>query len=745
MAVRRTYKGGQVGMVNIPNIGQPQFRERAEAASSLKNRIDLIKEFALEEGERLAIEKGVEDAVSNPIELQDFITRNAEEQQEIVGEDKFTSYGQSLRKTNLLLLTTNLENAGEFGLNQIKMEAMSDPNKTSEDAYDEMSNYSIGIAETLMSTDPLAANELLTNLGAKTDELYLELLADKEEEIKERAISQLETSLQNASVPNRDTLDKYIDQLEIQNDQYNLGREFVNTTTDDLTDKLVQSGIIYSNDVIKLAATHDDPEKGFKAILRYLDSGDPEELENLFGQKTDNEPLYNSSAVKLQKFMKFISDNSGMDQISNKVRDEFEKSIRVNIKNRRTEGDATRRREKDEIDAKQNSIQEMNAKIQEKVDLATAGISRMDIALSDGVLDEREKAAFGVANVAELIKKRDELTEELKSEYGNAGLLALKEIAVSPEMEIVENQAIEFTSTTGLEDDFKLLALDNNFTVDDTKEIQALMNKNGHFTTDDLKQLGVELPPKYSDMELKITPKGLIEVRKEIVGMKNKNNVKFLTDLMATFHNKMDIANHIQNMATDPNNQQNFYEIRQKDPEGLELYKKMEAALKVAMSYDDFDYDTFKNTTAENIADTHYASKLAPNAENISDMMSINNAMTQDFIQNRSQFRTATATVKTGATIISTVVPGTDTIKNQYDLNDIFKTLSTLEDVNNAITVARNLRADLRRLSYNDQAGYEATIEFPGLDSTEIATLTENFDDIIAKLQTQKRYKQQGN
>lgn len=165
------------------------------------------------------------------------------------------------------------------------MEAMSDPNKTSEDAYDEMSNYSIGIAETLMSTDPLAANELLTNLGAKKDELYLELLADKEEEIKERAISQLETSYQNASVPNRATLDKQLDQLEIQNDQYNLGREFVNTTTISLRDKLVQSGIIYSNDVVKLAATHDDPEKAFKAILRYLDSGDPEELEKLFGQK----------------------------------------------------------------------------------------------------------------------------------------------------------------------------------------------------------------------------------------------------------------------------------------------------------------------------------------------------------------------------------------------------------------------------------------------------------------------------
>ena len=209
MAVRRTYKGGQVGMVNIPNIGQPQFRERAEAASSLKSRIDLVKEFALEEGERLAIEKGVEDAVSNPIELTEFMTRNAEEQQEIVGKDKFTSYGQSLRKTNLLLLTTNLENAGEFGLNTIKMEAMADPNKTSEDAYDEMSNYSIGIAETLVSTDPLAANELLTSLGAKKDELYLELLADKEEEIIEKAISQLETSLQNASVPNRATLDKY--------------------------------------------------------------------------------------------------------------------------------------------------------------------------------------------------------------------------------------------------------------------------------------------------------------------------------------------------------------------------------------------------------------------------------------------------------------------------------------------------------------------------------------------------------
>ena len=193
MAVRRTYKGGQVGMVNIPNIGQPQFRERAEAFNSLKSRIDLVKEFALEEGERLAIEKGVEDAVSNPIELTEFMTRNAEEQQEIVGKDKFTSYGQSLRKTNLLLLTTNLENAGEFGLNTIKMEAMSDPNKTSEDAYNEMSNYSIGIAETLMSTDPLAANELLTSLGAKTDELYLELLADKEEEIIANVIVGLTT------------------------------------------------------------------------------------------------------------------------------------------------------------------------------------------------------------------------------------------------------------------------------------------------------------------------------------------------------------------------------------------------------------------------------------------------------------------------------------------------------------------------------------------------------------------------
>jgi hypothetical protein len=745
MAVRRTYKGGQVGMVNIPNIGQPQFRERAEAASSLKSRIDLVKEFALEEGERLAIEKGVEDAVSNPIELKEFMTRNAEEQQEIVGKDKFTSYGQSLRKTNLLLLTTNLENAGEFGLNQIKMEAMSDPNKTSEDAYDEMSNYSIGIAETLVSTDPLAANELLTSLGAKTDELYLELLADKEEEIIEKAISQLETSLQNASVPNRATLDKYIDQLEIQNDQFNLGRDFVNATTISLRDKLVQSGVIFSNDVIKLAATHNDPKKGFDAILRYLDSGDPEELEKLFGQKTDNEPLYNSSAVKLQKFMKFISDNSGMDQISNKVRDEFEESIRANIKNRRIEGDRARKREKDEIDAKQNSIQEMNAKIQEKVDLATAGISRIDIALKDGTLDEREKAAFGVANVAELMKKRDDLTEELESDYGNAGLLALKEIAASPEMEIVENQAIEFTSTTGLKDDIKLLALDNTFTIDTTKEIQDFMNRKGHFTTDDLKEFGVELPLKYNDMELKMTPGDLVDVRSAIAGMKNKKSTNFLTDLMARYHNKMDIANHIQRMATDPNNHQSYMDIKEKDPEGLELYKKMEAALNVAMSYDDFDYDTFKNTTAENIADTHYASKLAPNAENISDMMSINNAMTQDFIENKNQFRTSTTTVKTGATIVSTVVPGTDSIKNQYDLNDIFKTLSTLEDVNNAITVARNLQSDLRRLVYNDQAGYEATIEFPGLNSTEIATLLENFDDIIAKLQTQKRYKQQGN
>jgi len=745
MAVRRTYKGGQVGMVNIPNIGQPQFRERAEAASSLKSRIDLVKEFALEEGERLAIEKGVEDAVSNPIELTEFMTRNAEEQQEIVGKDKFTSYGQSLRKTNLLLLTTNLENAGEFGLNQIKMEAMSDPNKTSEDAYDEMSNYSIGIAETLVSTDPLAANELLTSLGAKTDELYLELLADKEEEIIEKAISQLETSYQNASVGNRAILDKYIDQLEIQNDQYNLGREFVNTTTDDLTDKLVQSGVIFSNDVIKLAATHDDPEKGFKAILRYLDSGDPEELEKLFGQKTDNEPLYNSSAVKLQKFMKFISDNSGMDQISNKVRDEFEKSIRANIKDRRTEGDSTRKREKEVLEAQQVLIEEMNAKIEESAKLLSSDISRMDIALSDGVLDEREKAYFKVNNIAELYKKRDEGVESLQSEYGNAGLIALKNIAVSPSMEIVENELIEFTSTTGLENDFKLLALDNTFTIDDTKEVQALMNKNGHFTTDDLKEFGVDLPLKYNDMELKITPKGLLDVRKEIVGMKSGKKTNFLTDLMATYHNKMDIANHIQRMATDPNNHQSYVDISKKDPEGLELYEKMKAALNVAMSYDDFDYDTFKNTTAENIADTHYASKLAPNAENISDMMSINNAMTQDFIQNRSQFRTSTATVKTGATIVSTVVPGTDSIKNQYDLNDIFKTLSTLEDVNNAITVARNLQADLRKLVYNDQAGYEATIEFPGLNSTEIATLLENFDDIIAKLQTQKRYKQQGN
>jgi len=312
-------------------------------------------------------------------------------------------------------------------------------------------------------------------------------------------------------------------------------------------------------------------------------------------------------------------------------------------------------------------------------------------------------------------------------------------------MEIVENQSIEFTTTTGLADDIKLLVLDNTFTIDDTKKIQELMNIKDHFTADDLKEFGVDLPRKYNDMELKITPEDLIDVRSAIVDMKNDKNVNFLTDIMATFHNKMDIANHIQNMATDPNNQQSYINIREKDPEGLELYEKMDAALKVAMSYDDFDYDTFKNTTAESIADTHYASKLAPNAENISDFVRKTISVTQDMIANQSSARPGAATPKTGSTIISTVVPGTDIIKNQYDLNDIFKTLNTIEDVDRAIKVAKDLRADLVRLEYNDSKQYEATIEFPLLDSTEIDTLRENITNVIEKLQIQKRYKQQGN
>ena len=200
---RNPYPGGQIGIVNIPNIDQPQFREQANFYTDLQKKINTVKNFALDLGEADATERGVADAVNNPISLADFVTRNSdEERKELVGEKSFNAYGKAVRDTNLTMISNDIQLTGNSGLNSIVKNGLADGDDP-EVVFNNLTIYAETLSDTLKTIDPISYVNTKTNLSQKRDELFLEYLKDVEETIKEEKTDQYITDIRNLSITSK--------------------------------------------------------------------------------------------------------------------------------------------------------------------------------------------------------------------------------------------------------------------------------------------------------------------------------------------------------------------------------------------------------------------------------------------------------------------------------------------------------------------------------------------------------------
>ena len=122
---RKIFKGNLVRGVNIPNIGFENFRVSSSGFDNLSRRLDIIKNFAVDQGERIAIEEGKEYAAENPISIQQYLDANPKEREKLVKGDKITSYGRSIRAAQISMLSTNIAIDADKKMQDFKIVAVS--------------------------------------------------------------------------------------------------------------------------------------------------------------------------------------------------------------------------------------------------------------------------------------------------------------------------------------------------------------------------------------------------------------------------------------------------------------------------------------------------------------------------------------------------------------------------------------------------------------------------------------------
>ena len=97
MSVRKVFPGGMIRPVSIPNVNFSQFQVQSSAFNNLAQRLDRMMNFAVQQGEKVAIEEGKKFAASNPLDADTFYNADPEEREKLVGGDNITSYGRALK------------------------------------------------------------------------------------------------------------------------------------------------------------------------------------------------------------------------------------------------------------------------------------------------------------------------------------------------------------------------------------------------------------------------------------------------------------------------------------------------------------------------------------------------------------------------------------------------------------------------------------------------------------------------
>ena len=175
---RKIFKGNLVRGVNIPNIGFENFRVSSSGFDNLSRRLDIIKNFAVDQGERIAIEEGKEYAAENPISIQQYLDANPKEREKLVKGDKITSYGRSIRAAQISMLSTNIAIDADKKMQDFKIVAVS--SDMSSDEFELGLNAIVkGYSDGLASIDADAAVTVKAKLATAANTMYTSYLDKK--------------------------------------------------------------------------------------------------------------------------------------------------------------------------------------------------------------------------------------------------------------------------------------------------------------------------------------------------------------------------------------------------------------------------------------------------------------------------------------------------------------------------------------------------------------------------------------
>ena len=178
MSARKIFPGGMIRPVSIPNINFSQFQAQSSAYSNLAQRLDRMMNFAVTEGEKVAIEEGKEFAASNPLNVDDFYNAKPEEREQLIKGDKITSYGKAVRIAQINLLATDIAIKANEDFTKLKVVAVG--SNMDADMYEAGLNAIVkGYSDSLLSVDADAAITVKAQLATKANTYYTAYLDDK--------------------------------------------------------------------------------------------------------------------------------------------------------------------------------------------------------------------------------------------------------------------------------------------------------------------------------------------------------------------------------------------------------------------------------------------------------------------------------------------------------------------------------------------------------------------------------------
>ena len=171
MAERKIYQGGLVRSVGIPSVSFAQYQEMASGANTMQRKLDSLVNFAIKKEEKVQIEEAKTYAASNPITVNDYINASPVEREKLVGGNKDTSYGQTVRATQLSFLSTEMAIKAQKDFMSLKIEA----NTTNMplDEYENQLNAIVqGYSDAVLDVDAEAAITVKADLASKASAYY---------------------------------------------------------------------------------------------------------------------------------------------------------------------------------------------------------------------------------------------------------------------------------------------------------------------------------------------------------------------------------------------------------------------------------------------------------------------------------------------------------------------------------------------------------------------------------------------